>query len=550
MIKKLVALFSGYEWKHIKICIGTVLALSLAPFIFGYIITPDGYFYNGLHALTHGDFSVYYSYINQIKNGQTLLYNNFTLEPHGSGTFNIFWFVVGKTAKLLHLTPAIALLVFKAILIPICIVTLYYFTSIFFAETKKRIIALWLFCFSSGVGTFAIPFLLNTAHTKPLNWPIDYWVPESNTFLTLYHLPHSILSLTLILLIYILFLKSLHYKNWKYSLYAGLLGLILFNYHPYHTVTVNAVIGFYLLVQFLQNKKDWILYLKIFLMWFLPSTLMVIYHYLLIISDFIIGTRATQNITVTPSLLYVVLGYGVVFFAALFGLYYFFKHKKNLSEKYPYFDFIAYWFILNSILLYFPITFQRRFLSGYHIPMILLAVFGLSFYSTQIKDFVKKKKEFIYPLLFLALFLSSFVNVVRDFTLMTNHNPNLFNSIKMQEAIQWFADHNTDNHIILTEDSFDQEQPFSASFWIPSYINQKTFISHNHETLFHTEKSAELKNLVLQNDSIAWTDFYKKYNIGYIMLKDSTQNRYYNSANLEQVYSNNGYLIFQTDLVK
>lgn len=547
-MKLLLTKISKYEWKHImSICL-IVISLSLLPFIYGQLHAPPEKSYNGLHALTHGDFSVYYSYINQIKNGQIVLYNNFTLEPQQHGIFNIFWFIVGITARILHLSPSIALQLFKILLTPLAIIILYLFISQIFDTTKTRILTIWTLCFSSGVGTYAIPFLLNNRFQNASHWPIDYWVPESNTFLTLYHLPHAILSLTLIVSIYILLLKSLQYKNLTYGLYMGIIGLVLFNYHPYHAIVLNTIIGLYILLHFIRTPRNWLFQLKLFLLWFIPSTISIIYHYLLITTDIAIGIRASQNITLTPPFPFVVLGYGFLFIFALCGLYFYFKKKKPLPDSIHHMDFVVIWFFVNSLLLYFPITFQRRFLSGYHIPIVILTVFSLSFFTNKYFAYLKKNHYLSITLAMLFIFLSSFVNVVRDISLLHNYDPNFYNSQSMIHAIDWLEKNNM-NYVVLTEDTFNENDPFSASYWIPSYINQRTYLSHDHETLFYDEKHRILKDLVTKNDPKEWSKLYEDFGIGYVMLKNNQSNVYYNSRELDQVYINKEYAIFRTHIV-
>lgn len=548
-MKKLLQKISRYEWKHLWAITLIIITLSAVPFIYAHLSAPEGYEYNGLHSLTRGDFPVYYSYINQIKNGQELLFNNFALEEQTTPILNIFWLLLGKFALLFKLEPATVIQLFKIVLTPVAIISLYIFTSYFFSDIKKRLMAIWTLCFSSGFGGYAIYIFLSHRTTRSENWPIDFWVPESNTFLTLYHLPHFILSLTLIVSIYYLFLRALETKKSLYALYAGLLGLILFNFHPYHTLTVNSVISIYLAYKLFTQPKDWFLYIRIFLLWFIPSTVSVIYHYLLILTDFAIGSRALQNVSLTPPPIYIFLGYGFVLIFAICGLYFYFKNRKTNFTDINHFDFIVIWFIVNSLLLYFPIAFQRRFLAGYHIPMVLLAIFSLQFFNNKLSNYLRTNKYLLANLLIFFVLFSNFANVVRDFVLIHQNEANFYNSYEMKETIEWL-EKNNNGYVSLSPNYFVHSAPLSISFWIPATINQKTYLSHGHETLFAEEKYTLFKDLTNKNDPNAWTNFYEEFNIGYVILEPSPQNVYYNSRNLTEVFSNEKYTIYQTHVIE
>ena len=69
-----------------------VITITTAPYIYAWLSTPQGYNYNGLHTMTTGDIPVYYSYINQIKDGNLLLENNFSIEYQKNKILNKIFF--------------------------------------------------------------------------------------------------------------------------------------------------------------------------------------------------------------------------------------------------------------------------------------------------------------------------------------------------------------------------------------------------------------------------------------------------------------------------
>ena len=176
-----------------------LIILTTAPYLYGFIKTPQNYHYLGIH-LAPSDIFVYESDVNQAKDGDILLTNLFHNDLPTEKNFNIFWITLGLLSKILNLPAFITIHLVRIILIPISLFSIYLLVSLFFIKEIKRKIALILIAFSSGLGAILSPILspFNYMDEKIgyYNWPMDLWVSESNTFLTFYQSPHFIASLT------------------------------------------------------------------------------------------------------------------------------------------------------------------------------------------------------------------------------------------------------------------------------------------------------------------------------------------------------------------
>src|SRR3989338_2448635 len=94
-MKEILATISQQEWRLVAILTLVILILTGSPFLYAVFSAPADAVYNGLHALSPGDIPVYYSYINQVANGDFFVKDLFTGEPQELGTFNVLWTGVG-----------------------------------------------------------------------------------------------------------------------------------------------------------------------------------------------------------------------------------------------------------------------------------------------------------------------------------------------------------------------------------------------------------------------------------------------------------------------
>ena len=92
-----------------------LIFITTTPYIFGYFNAPENSFYTGVHALTPGDTSVYYSYIEQAKQGDFLFKDLYTSEDQETKLIKPFWYGVGIFAKAFQLPSWIAVQIVRIV---------------------------------------------------------------------------------------------------------------------------------------------------------------------------------------------------------------------------------------------------------------------------------------------------------------------------------------------------------------------------------------------------------------------------------------------------
>ena len=397
------------EWLLIAAVSLVVIFLTTLPIVIGIFYTPPGQIFLGSQINNFFDTPVYYSWIEQVKDGHFLFKNLYTGETHPRFLFDIFWLAVGLAAKFLSLSSFAAFQIVRIALIPMLLIVAYSLISFFFESKRARRWAFLMTTFSSGWGLIFL--MLPDGLKLPTDSLImDLGVVEANTFFSAYYSPHFIFSLTLILAIFFLTLKSWGERKLNLTIWAGGLSLILFQFHPYYVPTIFGVLGLYLLALIIKNKKLSIFNIKSYLVILLLSSPSIIYHLWTLKTFLIRQGHAAQNILPTPSILNFIFTYGAIFLLALLGYAYIIK--KQLNDKNL---FLLVWPIAIIFLIYNPlINYQRKLIQSVHAALSILAIFGV-YYLINIYPDLKKylKNTLLVSLLFIFLFTSSNIYIIQ-----------------------------------------------------------------------------------------------------------------------------------------
>ncbi|MFH1187473.1 MAG: hypothetical protein V1688_01270, partial [bacterium] len=565
---------------------------------------PKNKIYNGLHILTPGDIYVYFSYLEQTAQGSYLFKNLFTSEIT-MPTFNIFWLAVGLFGKIFNLNHIITFQLARILLIPICIASLYFLTSYVFESKQIRKITLSVLVFGSGAGALASFLLPSYLSNKTLfYWPMDLWTPEHNTFLTLYHSPHIIASLTLIILIFLFFLKAIEENKYKYSILAGLCGLILIQFHPFHLPTIFLVPAFYVLTKWMLKKNEgknevisfprwsplsgdsdgasgamlketehpmgcsvstsvstastrainWqdIKHLFVFYILTVPS---VLYYMWLMNFDWAMNLKAFQNHCYTPRFFVVLTSYGGLIIFGLVGillsLKYFYNKKYPISNiRQPISDnkllFLLVWAITQFTLIFMPFRFQRRLTEGLQISLTFLTIMA----AVYLKEKFKKSpfniffNKFSLIIIFILVFTLSNLFVVKmDMEYFSEKNRLFYFDEQQIESYKFLKNEVSCEDVILSG--------IINGNAIPGVAGRKVYLGHvNVETLYYDSKLAYAQWFFKDNgNDEKKINFLQENNIKYIYYseyeKEMGNFQPAEKSYLEQIFVNGFAIIYK-----
>lgn len=549
------------EWLFVLVLSVVMIFISTIPYLYASYATQAGFVYNGLHAMTPGDLPVYYSYIEQVKQGNYLLENLFTSETT-LPVLNIFWLGVGLFAKLFNLSAFIAFQTTKILLIPICLISLYLLISYFFSSKTYRKITFVFLLFSSGLGALASLILPNYLSNETFYfWPMDLWVPEYNVFLTLYHSPHLIASLTLIVLLFLFFLLAIDTNKIKYSFLAGLSGLLLIQFHPFHLPVIWIIPFLYIFFLAILKKKIETQHIKHFLILICISLPSVLYYVWLIYFDWATRLKSSQNHCYTPSFITVIISYGGLLFFSLLAVVAWIKKvfNKNSEQTKPFMDliennkmlFLVIWFISQFIFIFSPVIFQRRLSEGLQISMVFLTIMGIVWLKKYLQQNFKHLEldklffnQYLLIILFIIFFSASNWVIINEDLKLFKQNYELFYETKEQRASYlWLKDNTATDSVIISV--------MPSGNFIPGIAGRKVYFGHiNVETLYYDAKLARLNWFFKNNDQDdKKLDFLKQNNINYLYFskyekefgKFDPKDKNY----LEKVFSNDFAVIYK-----
>ena len=474
---------SSKEWKITLFIILGVLIISQLPLIFGYLTEGPNEKFMGIPVHVT-DVNNHLNWVLQAKEGHILFSNAFTYENIPSLIFNPFHLITGLTAKITNIPIIWVYNIFSWLLIIGFGFTIYFIISYFIKDKETRLTAFLLTLLSSGFGLWwKISKLIFG------KWVVssDLWVTEMNTFQS-FGQPHFVLSTILILWVFYFTIKSLNKSNIKFSVYAGLLLLLLTTVHLFDTITVAFIItGWFVYLQIIKQKWSWNDFSKLTIIG--TITLPAIGYYFWV---FFMNTAYKEwnslNLTTTPNLIEIISGFGLIFF---FSLIYIWNERKNIFKKENKQYFLVIWIVLNFILIYLPINVQRRFIMGLHIPLAILSAIAIQKYVIPyIRKHIKINKVTIYVLIILIssattiyLLASQISNlhIVPD----SDYGNRKYLTNEEYNAIKWL-DENTNNEEIIIA-------PYYLSNYIPAMSGNKVYCGHWAQTINFKEKCKQVE---------------------------------------------------------
>ena len=529
-IRQIIQNIDKKEWSFLAIIAFLLIFITSLPYVYGYLTAPEDTHFLAISGINRIDYANYFSYIEQVKDGHLLFKDLYTTEPQPRIILNLFFLGLGFFAKIFNLSALAVFQISRIILIPVFVFILYLFLSLLFKEKLKRKLGLIFTCFSAGLGG-----VLSLLFTFPLlQIPIDLWIPEAITFQSLYLNPLYIFSFILIISIFLLILLAKKNASYKYSLLAGICGLILFQIHPYDIPIISLTLFiFWILSSLIEKRINWNLFKHclIFAVISLPS---VIYYFWLSISHFVTAERIAQasSLLITPSIWAFIWGYGFILPLALTGIYFFFKKKSS------YFLLLIAWLIVNIALLSFPLPLQRKMTEGLHIILSIFAIEGIWLIHQK---FNLLKNKFLWLIIFILLFNYSNIFIIkRD---IDYYKTSYFSIPKeLISSMEWLRINSPEEANVISNSDM------ITNNLIPAFSVRKIYFGHRIETIQAERKEKEISWFFGTNkDDSEKYSFLQKENLDYVFINKKEEYTFHPKEKpyLKIIFDNNAASIYQ-----
>lgn len=375
-----------------------VLVIAAWPFVSGKIITPKGALFYGNQALAPGDFSVYYSYILQGRQGHLFMYDAFTSEAHAATLFQPVWFIVGQLSRIGNLSPINAFAFSRLAVVPLLLGVLWWAAKwLWRDDVIRQRTAFILSIIGSGLGGLGVVFF----HAEIWRFA-DVWVSEAFTMLTLWSSAHFILVTSGILFFLISVERSWEERSWRRMFWASIVAAGVTSVHPFHVLTWLVFAVFAIIWHWTRERKFPRQYMLRWLCIGLSVMPAVFLFGTQLLFDPLTIGRAVQNINPTRSPLAFVVGLGLpfVFFLIALTRRLWRREFKTMTMQWLVLVLCAY-----AVAIYLPVGFQRRLSQG---MMIIVCWAAVPVASWLVQQTILRKNIGRISLGVLMVFLISF----------------------------------------------------------------------------------------------------------------------------------------------
>jgi hypothetical protein len=483
------------------------------------------------------DTNTYFSFINQVSEGNILFTNRFTPESVPYIMFRPVFLLIGIFGY--FLTPLIAYYLFKIIFLFFFIFLVNKFIKLIVKENE--IIATKIFIyFGSGIGYLLL--WLSKLGTKRIH-SIDLRYGVSNS-ISLNILPvHFVISICLMIAIIILYYNFWVTKKIRYLIYSSLLSLLLGFVHLFDVITILFIFAMFMLLKIINKSEKIINVIKYNAIFGLINIPAFIYIYYLFSYVDTLSSWNKQNILTTPPIQTILLGFLIPLGFACFYFLYKITNKKKISEL----EYILYFWIISSILLvYMPINLQSRFLEGINIPIMILGALGFSKIIEFLSNYIKWNKFKLFSLIIIFILISptSFLWLEKVHnSSKINNNFDTFIPLYLEktelEAINWLKENSDSEDIVISG--------YKIGNYIPRVSGNRVFLGHWAQTIdFDSKKKLVQK---FYSDQIQRIKIIENYDIKFIYYgyEERKKGTIIPNDKIRQVYNNKNIIIYEVE---
>lgn len=485
----------------------TVIALAVAnaPTVIGFLIAPHGTTFSGISSIAPGDLNVYLSYLEQVRHGHFIFSDLFTGELQAANVVNPFWLGLGLLGSVLHLVPLATYFFARVVLGAALCLLIYTFAAYYYDDVLRRRVAFLLAVFASGIGAWIEPILRVVRHGSE-TMPMDLWVSEAFTFLSLRHSPHFLAVSMLIITSVWMLIRSVERDSMRYAVYAGISMLALFSFHPFHVVSLAPITVALAVTTWLTVRRQFTRQCVRFVVAWGIAAPTILYQALLIIFDPMAKGRAAENILVTPALGITLASYGFLLVGAIVGSVYLIKSGSLRNRL------LVAWLVAHSLSIYAPIFFNRRVTHGLDIVMGVCAAAAAPVFFAWTRRHIHlpeiMRAAVVSVGLVLAFAPSNLWVLGQDLSFYTNEGralPSLFYlTADERGAFEWLEVHGTDTTVVLCGTIMGN--------FVPGRSGRRVVVGHNVETIDIINKLVDVKKYFTPGTDDAWRRAYLQKN--------------------------------------
>ncbi|MFA6908514.1 MAG: hypothetical protein WC289_01375 [Patescibacteria group bacterium] len=467
----------------------TVLTICIAAFptVYAIVRTPESMVYSGRHLQNTGDYAVYFSQMEQARQGHLCFKNLYTSESHDADICNPVWYVLGTASRVAHVSVPIMFHLARLAFIPLFIYVLARLIWMVYTDGRLRRLAMVLAVFAGGVVGYAKS-------------------TDGSAFHALLFSPHLILSMIGIISIFLFVWKSIQTGKKSYALFAGGCAFLLFLFHPYH---ISSVFGIYILVWVISgitrmsNMKRFLTPMFILIMCSLPA---IGYHWWFFSTSPIgplwleqsnvhMHTWMPWQIGIAFAPLYLFAGIGLV---------------RWYRMSHLWFPLLCSWSIAPLILMAVPWFFRMRMSGALSIGLSILAAEGLLAALPVLRRAYGTVASHALIVVFaIGVFSVSLTTWAYSVTAYAASVPLAYIPNDMVTMMSWYKNNASETDVLLSS--------WYTGNVIPAFTGRTVYGGHGVQTLHAQEKFDQINRFFGNMDESSQRQFFRDHGITYIL---------------------------------
>jgi hypothetical protein len=215
-----------------------LVTLTGLPYLYGYLVAGPERQFMGI-VLNVPDTAQYFSWAREFGHA-VLIENKLTPESGAAVYFNLFWWCIGRLSVASGIGIAETTQLVRPLVGTAYALAIYWVLGLVTHNRLERWTAFLVAAFGGGLGWLLV---VGKQFTGVLGSPLDVYVTEANTFLTVMAFPHQAAAGALLILTLGLAACALERGSATTAALAGITGLLLGVQHGYDLLIVYAVVG-------------------------------------------------------------------------------------------------------------------------------------------------------------------------------------------------------------------------------------------------------------------------------------------------------------------
>jgi len=447
------------------------------PYLVGWLVSnsSDDCSFGGFFIFEQDGFS-YLAKMRQGAKGNWLFHLPYTTEPHQGALLYVFYLTVGKAARLVGIPLINAYHITRLLGSGLLLAAGARFIT-HFATSRWRLLSWGLLLLGGDAGWLVTLF-------NPRYIAYASVTPDAFLYSVLFGPPHIIIALAILLWLLQKVLQQIESpaQNIRWNIWLLLMpgGLLMALARPEYVAVLLSVLGAYWLALLLTRRKFPIREALLFSGTAFPGTIYALYVFYISKANPVIAAWTTQNPFYTPPLVNLLAGIGPLLLPGLLGVISgrWWQDEKRLL--------LVAWAVALPIMLYLPLSLNRRLVGGAHFALTLPAGYWLDKQLLPWLQGAQWRRVIVGPLTALAALI--LISYPLLFSLgaagfVASRPDQLFLSANERDALAWLAEHGEGAIILSAEQTGNH---------IPAFSNATPVLGHPIETLSVEQKRADV----------------------------------------------------------